>query len=75
MSDAPLTGPDRLARAAQARLARTINIGPDFGTRLERGWTEQHGLPWAVWSFAPIFAIYDLSARAFNPQLLAALMD
>lgn len=32
-------------------------------------------MPWAVWSFAPIFAIYDLPARAVNPQLLAALMD
>jgi endoglucanase len=44
-------------------------------TRFNRRLAEHHGLPWAVWSFAPIFAIYDLSARAFNPQLLAALMD
>jgi endoglucanase len=44
-------------------------------TRFNRKLAEQHGLPWAVWSFAPIFAIYDLSARAFNPRLLAALMD
>ncbi len=44
-------------------------------TRFSRELSEQHGLPWGVWSFAPIFAIYDLSARAFNPQLLAALMD
>jgi endoglucanase len=44
-------------------------------TRFSRRLAEQHGLPWAVWSFAPIFAIYDLSARAFNPELLAALMD
>jgi endoglucanase len=44
-------------------------------TRFNRGLAEERGLPWAVWSFAPIFAIYDLSARAFNPELLAALMD
>jgi endoglucanase len=44
-------------------------------TRFNRRLAEQHGLPWAVWSFAPIFAIYDLSARAFTPELLAALMD
>ena len=43
--------------------------------RFNRRLAEQHGLPWAVWSFAPIFAIYDLSARAFTPELLAALMD
>jgi hypothetical protein len=29
----------------------------------------------ATWSFGPVFAIYDLSARAFHPELLAALMD
>jgi endoglucanase len=44
-------------------------------TRFNRKLAEELGLPWAIWSFAPIFAIYDLSARAFNPQLLAALMD
>jgi endoglucanase len=44
-------------------------------TRFNRRLAEQRGLPWAVWSFAPIFAIYDLRARAFHPQLLAALMD
>jgi len=44
-------------------------------TRFNRRLAEQHGLPWGVWSFAPIFAIYDLAARAFDPQLLAALMD
>ena len=44
-------------------------------TRFNRRLAEERGLPWAVWSFAPIFAIYDLSACAFNPELLAALMD
>ena len=39
VSDAPLTDQESLARAAQARLARTVNIAPDFGTPLERGWT------------------------------------
>ena len=32
-------------------------------------------MPWAIWSFAPIFAIYDLAGGAFHPDLLAALMD
>jgi hypothetical protein len=32
-------------------------------------------MPWSVWSFAPTYAIYDLSARAFYPDLLGALMD
>lgn len=44
-------------------------------TRYNRRLAEQHGMPWSVWSFAPTFAIYDLSARAFYPDLLAALMD
>jgi endoglucanase len=44
-------------------------------TRFNRRLAEERDLPWAVWSFAPIFAIYDLGARAFNPELLAALMD
>ena len=28
-----------LAHAAHKRLARTVNLGPDFGAPLERGWT------------------------------------
>jgi endoglucanase len=31
--------PIRLAREAHARLARTVNIGPDLGAPQERGWT------------------------------------
>jgi hypothetical protein len=44
-------------------------------TRFNRKLAEQHGIPWGVWSFAPIFAIYDTTAGAFHPELLAALMD
>jgi endoglucanase len=44
-------------------------------TRFNRRLAEQRGLTWGVWSFAPIFAIYDLPAGAFHPELLAALMD
>lgn len=44
-------------------------------TRFNRRLAEGHGIPWGIWSFAPIFAIYDLAARTFNPDLLAALMD
>jgi endoglucanase len=44
-------------------------------TRFNRTLAEQHGIPWGIWSLAPIFAIYDPSVRSFNPQLLAALMD
>ena len=54
---------------------RTILDSRVRWTRFNRRLAEERGLPWAVWSFAPIFAIYDLSARAFNPELLAALMD
>ena len=34
-----MTEPAELARAAQARLARTVNAGPDLGAELEHGWT------------------------------------
>jgi endoglucanase len=44
-------------------------------TRFNRRLAEEHGIPWGIWAFAPIFAIYDLAARAFSPDLLAALMD
>jgi endoglucanase len=44
-------------------------------TRFSRRLAEQHGFAWGVWSFAPTFAIYDPAARAFHPDLLAALMD
>lgn len=44
-------------------------------TRFNRRLAEQPGMPWGIWSFAPTFAIYDLSARAFYQDLLAALMD
>jgi endoglucanase len=44
-------------------------------TRFNRGLAEEHGIPWGVWSLGPSFAIYDPAAHAFNPDLLAALMD
>ncbi len=44
-------------------------------TRFNRRLAEEHGFGWGIWSFAPLFAIYDLDARAFNRDLLAALMD
>jgi endoglucanase len=44
-------------------------------TRLNRRLAEQHGLSWGIWSFGPTFAVYDLAARAFHPDLLAALME
>lgn len=44
-------------------------------TRFNRRLAEYHGIPWGIWSFAPIFAIYDPATRAFHPDLLAALME
>jgi endoglucanase len=44
-------------------------------TRFNRKLAEEHGFAWGVWSFGPTFAIYDLAARRFDPELLAALMD
>jgi endoglucanase len=44
-------------------------------TKFNRTLAEHHGIPWGIWSLAPIFAIYDQSAQSFNPELLAALMD
>lgn len=44
-------------------------------TRFNRRLATEHGIPWGVWSFAPTFAIYDLSTRSFDAGLLAALMD
>src|ERR1022692_5163885 len=39
MPQTPTTEPGELPRAAQARLARTVNFGPDLGAAQERGWT------------------------------------
>jgi hypothetical protein len=39
MSAELTTDPIRLVREAHARLARTVNIGPDLGAPQERGWT------------------------------------
>jgi len=39
MSAELTTDPVRLAREAHARLARTVNMGPDLGAPQERGWT------------------------------------
>lgn len=47
MASTPSTGPSPLAHQAHSRLARTVNLCPDFGVRLERGWTftiERHHL-------------------------------
>jgi endoglucanase len=44
-------------------------------TRFNRQLAESRGIPWGVWSLAPTFAIYDLAARTFDPDLLAALLD
>jgi endoglucanase len=44
-------------------------------TRFNRRLAETRGIPWGVWSLAPTFAIYDLAAHAFDPDLLAALTD
>jgi endoglucanase len=44
-------------------------------TRFNRKLAEEHGMSWGIWSFAPTFAIYDMDAGAFKPELLAALMD
>ena len=44
-------------------------------TRFNRRLAEQHGMSWGIWSFAPIFAVYDQASRAFYPDLLTALMD
>ena len=42
-------------------------------TRFNRRLAEEHAIPWGIWSLGPTFAIYDLTTRAFNPDLLAAL--
>ncbi len=39
MPQAPAAEPGERARAAQARLARTVDFGPDLGAAQERGWT------------------------------------
>lgn len=44
-------------------------------TRFNRCLAEEHGFGWGIWSFAPTFAVYDLKAGAFDPELLKALMD
>lgn len=44
-------------------------------TRFNRRLAEHHHIPWAVWSFGPIFAIYDAATRTFDHELIAALMD
>ena len=44
-------------------------------TRFSRQLAEEHDFGWGIWSFAPIFAIYDLATGTFNPDLQAALMD
>ncbi|MGB6580145.1 MAG: cellulase family glycosylhydrolase [Streptosporangiaceae bacterium] len=44
-------------------------------TRFNRRLAEEHGIPWGIWSFAPIFAVYDQQAGTFHPDLLAALID
>jgi hypothetical protein len=44
-------------------------------TRFNRRLAEEHGIPWGIWSFAPIFTIYDQQADTFQPDLLAALID
>ncbi|HEX3516457.1 MAG TPA: cellulase family glycosylhydrolase [Trebonia sp.] len=44
-------------------------------TRFNRRLAEEHCMPWGVWSFAPVFAIYDLTTATFHPDLLPALMD
>ena len=44
-------------------------------TRFNRQLAEHHGIPWGIWSFGPIFAIYAPGTRTFHPGLLAALMD
>jgi hypothetical protein len=41
-------------------------------TRCNRRLAEEHAIPWGIWSLGPSFAIYDLTARAFNKDLLAA---
>jgi endoglucanase len=44
-------------------------------TRFNRELAEHHGFSWGIWSLGPSFAIYDPTDHAFNPDLLAALID
>lgn len=44
-------------------------------TRFNRRLAEEHGIPWGIWSLGPAFAVYDLTARGFSRDLLAALTD
>jgi endoglucanase len=44
-------------------------------TRFNRRLAETRGISWGVWSMAPTSAVYDLAAHAFDPDLLAALME
>jgi endoglucanase len=74
----PTTEPARLAHEAHARLARTVNIGPDLGAPQERGWT----LPVERWHledcaqhhFTAIRLLIDLAAHraagGLDPRLL-----
>ena len=43
-------------------------------TRFNRRLAEERGMSWGIWSLGPIFSIYDLKTRTFDPDLLAALM-
>jgi len=44
-------------------------------TRANRLLAEEHGFSWGYWSFGPIYALYDLQARRWHAELLAALFD
>ena len=44
-------------------------------TRFNRRLAEDRGIPWAIWSLGPLFAIYDVNTNSFMPELITALMD
>jgi len=73
-----------LAKWAQAT-GRPVFLG-EFGTSNNADmasrarWTEhnrrlaeEHGFTWGVWSFGPIFALYDSVSGSWHPELIAAL--
>jgi endoglucanase len=52
-------------------------VAPDqraLWTQAVRKACEHEGLGWAVWDFAGAFAIYDVEAGAFRPEMLRALL-
>jgi endoglucanase len=44
-------------------------------TRFSRELAERHGFSWGVWSYGPMYALWDDERQRWRPELLAALFD